>query len=871
MRRALVQRWLALPDDDQVHAYGLALCAALFLFHFGLHSWWFVEDAAISFAFARNAAIGEGFVAYPGGEPVEGFSNPTWTLLLAFLRLLGISPFPAAKLLGAAFGVATLPLVWAWTRRMAGGEEAGRWPLLAPLLLALSPQFTLWCASGLENPLFTFLGALGALWLLEEVEDGGAPRSAIPWFLLAVTRPEAPLYTAVAGATGLAFALRRGPRAAWAWAWRWGLAVAGPFVAWHAVRMAYFAWPWPNTYYAKLAAEDRFRPLAWNTAGWGYLRRWALETGQGFLLPVYVLGVTGAGGRRLWFGLTAVVVLWLTWLPGLGWPGELVGALKLTEPGWMISTRVGVLALAALLLPGIGLERPGDAARTLGWTLGVTGVFFALYSGGDWMSGFRWLNPVVVPLTALFVDGVRQIVAALDPWPRVARTLRAVLVAVPVVIGVAHGGLRVAVPEIGPYDVRRRVVYMEAVADRLGLDRPVQLEVDMGAQLWWAPFEHVDLAGLVDVPIGHHAWEQAFLQQYVFQERRPDFAHVHGHWERKSKMPRHPEWKDYVELPGVPMSPRTLHPGNFVRKDLFVQDVWTGSTARRTTFHGGPTLAGLELAIEQVAAGQVLHVALGWRRVGPNPAFRAWLFLARDGAIHVWELPPGYDWTNPTRWKAGEVVVGHHALPLPDALDEGSWDLGLVVVGEGGRAGVLPARDLPDDATNGDPRLARGEVRWPGAVRVVALEVAREAARADLQAAIDAAVARDCGAAEAIWRTARWRLGPAEGWEGVARRALARPLARCWAAWADALSPAEAVPLLVAGRRWDHRDVRLRASARRVADARVAAGDAAWSAGDSDGAYRAWTEALRVDPSRAWVRRRAETARDALLGLSEAR
>src|SRR5262245_4106910 len=115
---ALYRRWRALPDAEQIHVHGLLLCGALFLVHYALYSWWFIEDAAITFAYARNAAVGEGLVAYPGGDPVEGFSNPSWTLLLTFMRLLGVSPWLASKAWGAALGLATLPLAWLWTRRV---------------------------------------------------------------------------------------------------------------------------------------------------------------------------------------------------------------------------------------------------------------------------------------------------------------------------------------------------------------------------------------------------------------------------------------------------------------------------------------------------------------------------------------------------------------------------------------------------------------------------------------------------------------------------------------------------------------------------------------------------------------------------------
>lgn len=46
-----------------------------------------VDDAAITFAYARSISDGLGPVVAPGAEPVEGFSNPTWTALLSGLVL----------------------------------------------------------------------------------------------------------------------------------------------------------------------------------------------------------------------------------------------------------------------------------------------------------------------------------------------------------------------------------------------------------------------------------------------------------------------------------------------------------------------------------------------------------------------------------------------------------------------------------------------------------------------------------------------------------------------------------------------------------------------------------------------------------------
>ena len=52
----------------------------------GLHSasygQWIVDDAGITFAYARSLATGAGPVLQPGAAAVEGYSDPTWLALL---------------------------------------------------------------------------------------------------------------------------------------------------------------------------------------------------------------------------------------------------------------------------------------------------------------------------------------------------------------------------------------------------------------------------------------------------------------------------------------------------------------------------------------------------------------------------------------------------------------------------------------------------------------------------------------------------------------------------------------------------------------------------------------------------------------------
>src|SRR5690348_6795119 len=63
---------------------------ALFVIHGLRFGGWLIDDAGISFAYARNLAAGAGLVAQAGHAPVEGFSNPLWTLLIALLTYLKV-------------------------------------------------------------------------------------------------------------------------------------------------------------------------------------------------------------------------------------------------------------------------------------------------------------------------------------------------------------------------------------------------------------------------------------------------------------------------------------------------------------------------------------------------------------------------------------------------------------------------------------------------------------------------------------------------------------------------------------------------------------------------------------------------------------
>lgn len=891
----LLAAWDGLDDLGRQQATLVGLSGILFLIHFAWFSHWYIEDAAISFAFARFFAEGEGWVPYAGGELVEGFSNPTWTMLLAVGQFLGINPFIGAKLAGAALGLLGLPFAWRWAHRVMGPRKDLA-AAFVPLLLAVSPQYVNWAASGLENSVVTFTMAVGGALIMEEMEERRSiPWSGLWWSILAISRPEAPAYAFVAGVGGfIGVAGKRGLLPALDWAWRWLLLAAGPFLAWHLYAFATFAWEAPNTYFAKLHDGGRFKPWDWSGKGarsWGYLRGFALMYGHGFFLWLYLLGQSGFKGARAWIAgvgailiyiivLPGIVWLWAVWgeapldglIPSLGADGSLPLWPFAKDPDWLETGRILMFTGLAFIVPLVGIFRPRAAGRTLCWWLTCFILFFAIYAGGDWMDGFRWFNLCIVPLTILFVDGAMQLLDALRGRSLnrgVAWALAGLPLAIVAVLSVVHTVELVRGPETSPYDVRRRVFYMQRVGERMDLRRPGFMDVDMGAHQWWAgpTSEIVDMAGLIDVPMGHHKWQKPFTAEYVYKERRPEFAHVHGSWANKTRLKTQPGYRDYLSISPFPVSPWKYHVGSHIRRDLLFEPADSVGDDREVVFQTGFGLADWQIPASEVAAGGTVTVQVWWRRVRGLPRDpRPVMFLAGQGRIVAKELPPAYDWQPVQRWKKDEVAKGTHRLSLPADLPPGSYDLGFAVFSE---RGVLQAMSKPSGRVVGPPAYVRGEVRWPDAVKVL-----DDSALTDLMAQRLPAVLEgsDCVSREQAWESLRHHRPRDHRWNRRNTARVERGLANCWAerltdAYAAGTAEDEQFEMGRRARWWDHRPATVRRITEQVAADWRAASARAEEQGDLERAYELSYRSLVFEPRRAWERRRAEALRDLRLGL----
>lgn len=460
----------------------------LFVGHAALYGSWVVDDAGISYAYARNLAEGHGWVAQSGQLPIEGFSNALWVLLLAATHLVGLfDPVWAPKILSGLLVLLTFYLLAAsWL------DDERRRTLSAGLALAttaVATPFVVWCVSGLENALSTCLvGALVAISLKPSRQGRWEAREAsavgLVCFLLFLTRPDGILYLGVPPLLMGLWNREDVRKATGALAASFFL----PWMLWTSFRLAYFGDVFPNTYYAK-------RGPGWQEVGKLLERLGTWGGGLVFLAAVTALGIGG---------IVLAVRL-----------GRRLQRLRSLSPALTVLAAYFLTAYVAF-----------EALPT------------------DWMPEYRFG-------TALFLLGPFLVLEILTAWrPKLAPVGAAALLLVSISYSARHSPDFRRAPTVPFDDVRNLSLALDGYADDLGIKRATVLLPDIGGSLWEDRFEVIDLAGLTDRTIGRtlRSDREAFLG-YV-RERRPDLVWVHGHWRELTRFEDVPWFTEqYVAVP----------------------------------------------------------------------------------------------------------------------------------------------------------------------------------------------------------------------------------------------------------------------------------------------------------------------------------
>jgi arabinofuranosyltransferase len=473
------------------------------------------DDGMISMGYGRSLAEGHG-LTWPGAGHVEGYTNFLWTLWMAVVHLLPISPAKTSlviMLTGAALLIGTMLIVRAICLRLQ--PERPLLAVVAMLLTGLFYPLVYWSLRGMEVSLAALLVAAAVLLALR-IEETPTPR--LVWALagcigLAVlTRDDLLLPCLVVAAYAVWVAAPAARR-------RVALILGGTLVGvvgGHiAFRLAYYGDALPNTYYLKLTGipiEERLRrggtALAYTwlftlfvpmlLAG-GYIasRRRSLPRGAVLLAAIvvvqsaYSLYVGGDAWEIIGFAnryvTTAAPLLMVLVALGLGellssrgrrlapWlAGAFVAMAIVVSHDWLPLIRLelsptqglrpGSIALAvagAVLVLAIGRLRPGAAGAGAALAIALAALVLVQVDhkpAGDWVRD----NAVGINLDAYFA--------------RVGVLLREG----------TRPGTRIAVVPAGntPYFADRPAIDMLGKMDRVIARRPPRGPLKPGHNKW---------------------------------------------------------------------------------------------------------------------------------------------------------------------------------------------------------------------------------------------------------------------------------------------------------------------------------------------------------------------------------------------------
>ena len=191
---------------------------------------------------------------------------------------------------------------------------------------------------------------------------------------------------------------------------------------------------------------------------------------------------------------------------GGGWQYLLIG---LRDSGLLL-----VVGLCAFLLPQ---HRDRPALTVLGGLI-LGHLVFVIWAKGDWMAQARFLMPIV-PLIAVVTASSLVAIAG-----HTVRTVTGAGLAAALLATTVTELDRFAATPTTPLSVVSEIGQTFATLSRqLGIDDPVLAHHDAGAISYEQSISLVDLGGLVDRDVARNMMNRPFLEQYIFEQRKPDY------------------------------------------------------------------------------------------------------------------------------------------------------------------------------------------------------------------------------------------------------------------------------------------------------------------------------------------------------------
>lgn len=323
--------------------------AALGVAHLRYHAGYTLDDAYITFRYARNLVRGAGLVYNPG-DYVKGYSNTLFTFAMALPEWFRRDPIGFSRFLGLTAFLALCAAAYRCYAPAAAApavRDRSYW-LLA--LLASSTAIAVHFSGGLETGTYAALVFTAVLRRVEEQTSRTRPWSALLFCLVIWSRPEGIVIFAASAVHDLGWRAftRQFRRADLVFFVLPPLAYAGELAA----SLAYYGAAFPQTYYAKTRETagllDAIRTL------------WA-----GFRAQLAPESYASRGLRDA----------------GFGWLGLCITPLALIDRESRRRAAACLLALAAQLV-------------------------FVVRAGDDWAPAFRFGVPLLPLWFALMVDAL---------------------------------------------------------------------------------------------------------------------------------------------------------------------------------------------------------------------------------------------------------------------------------------------------------------------------------------------------------------------------------------------------------------------------------------------------------------------------------
>lgn len=492
----------------------------LFAFHSLLFRHWIIDDAGISYVYSRNFALGYGFVSQPGMNPVEGFSNFTWVILLTpFFFLKIFDPIIIPKIISLILVLLSYLIIHKIFLQISTYPELGTF--LTLFFLSLNTSFVVWTVSGLENPLYIML-IVSILWKTISHDTWTNPAKsaatiAILSSLCALTRPDGILYASIFPV--FAFINFLSDKTSRKKIYDSLFLYVGVFVlvfgSYMFFRYFYFGDILPNTYYAKGGAVS-LSIFDWLTK----IRDLLISIGINKYFFVIVFStfiyfcISKNISKKLW---VVIITLLISLLIYILLPPDWMPEFRFATPFFALAY-ISIYSLSELVYKKIRLNRI---------TNGIIVTFLFLFALASTYSFFQRSTDFAKKPTVPFT----------------------------------------VVAELYAYR------YNE-YAKMLGISNGSILTPDVGGTLYYSNLKVYDLAGLTDKVIARNLGRNQIFYDYVFDTTKPTFIHTHEWWAYASNFDSDPRFRqDYFAIyetidPWIfERTGESIFSGDYVRKD----------------------------------------------------------------------------------------------------------------------------------------------------------------------------------------------------------------------------------------------------------------------------------------------------------------